>query len=203
VPTDAPLRDDLAAAARDRILAAVGRLFERAPERDMTMDEVAAEAGVGRRTVFRHFATKDALLEAFWTRMNASLGMRVWPETEADLTALPPALFARLDAVEAVVRAAHASPAGRRMRLAANPERRAAFETSLAAATAGLDPAAARRVHAVAQLLFSATAWQTMREVWGLSGPEAGEAAAWGLRAIVAAARAEPRDPPRPEETPP
>jgi AcrR family transcriptional regulator len=48
---------------RERVLAAARECFGR-DGLDAQMDDIAACAGVGVGTVYRHFATKDALLEA-------------------------------------------------------------------------------------------------------------------------------------------
>ena len=60
------LRDHQKAETRDQILRAVGRKLENSSLEDLSFAEVAAEAGVGERTVYRHFPTKEALLGAFW-----------------------------------------------------------------------------------------------------------------------------------------
>jgi len=49
---------------RTRIVDAARRLFTRRGVDDVTMTEVAAEAGVARATVFNYFGSKHALLEA-------------------------------------------------------------------------------------------------------------------------------------------
>ncbi|QIB35581.1 TetR/AcrR family transcriptional regulator [Ancylobacter pratisalsi] len=188
---NSPLRADQTLATRERILASVRVIFEQDPDSALSFDRLAEVSGVNRRTIFRHFPTKEDLLDAFWNSANASLGVRFWPESEADLVDLPPRLFASLDGIEGVVRASHSSAAGRDMRLRANAERQAAFRKSLSALTAGLPPERARQLEASVQLLFSATAWQTMKDYWGLSGKDAGEAAAWAIRALLTAARAE------------
>jgi len=60
-----PLRVD-AARNRARILQAAGEVFA---ERglDVTMDDIAAHAGLGVGTVYRRFADREALVEAFFT----------------------------------------------------------------------------------------------------------------------------------------
>ena len=191
---ESPLRAEQAQATRERILAGVRMMFEQDPDSALGFDELAAVSQVNRRTIFRYFPTKEALLEAFWQSTNASLGVRFWPEREGDLTVLPPDLFASLDGIEGIVRASHASGAGRQMRMQANDERQAAFKNSLSDISKDLDEARVKQLEASVQLLFSATAWQTMKDYWGLSGREAGEAAAWAISALLDAARNEGRN---------
>ncbi len=190
---ESPLRAEQAHATREKILAGVRTMLEADPDNALGFDELAEVSGVNRRTIFRHFPTKEDLLSAFWHSANASLGVRFWPESERDLVELPPELFASLDGIEGIVRASHASGAGRQMRLQANGERQAAFRKSLSDVTDNLDPERARQLEATVQLLFSATAWQTMKDYWGLSGMEAGKAAAWAIGALLDAARREGR----------
>jgi len=49
---------------RARIVEAARRLFARGSVDEVTMAEVAADAGVARATVFNHFGSKHALMEA-------------------------------------------------------------------------------------------------------------------------------------------
>ncbi len=48
----------------------------------------------------------------------------------------------------------------------------------------------ARTVEALAHLLYSASAWETLKDYGGLTGIEAGEAASWALQTILSAAGA-------------
>jgi AcrR family transcriptional regulator len=57
-----PLRAD-ARRNRERVVAAAGTVFAE-HGRDAQMDDVAKHAGVGVGTVYRHFPTKEALIEA-------------------------------------------------------------------------------------------------------------------------------------------
>jgi len=57
-----PLRSD-ASRNRDRIVASARRLFA-ARGADVSVDEIRRDAGVGMGTLYRHFATKDELLDA-------------------------------------------------------------------------------------------------------------------------------------------
>lgn len=50
--------------ARERVLQTASRLFAREGIRAVGVDRIAAEAGVGKMTLYRHFATKDELIVA-------------------------------------------------------------------------------------------------------------------------------------------
>lgn len=59
----APLRAD-AVRNRERVLCAARRVIERVGAEHLTMEAVAAEAGVGKGTVFRRFGDRSSLLHA-------------------------------------------------------------------------------------------------------------------------------------------
>jgi glycosyltransferase involved in cell wall biosynthesis len=66
-------RDKRRAETREQILRAVARQLDQGRLDDLSFAEVARDAGVGERTVYRHFPTKEGLLGAFWD----------WVQTEA------------------------------------------------------------------------------------------------------------------------
>ena len=73
------LRDRQKAETHDQILGAVGRKLEAGNLDDLSFAEIAAEAGVGERTVYRHFPTREALMGAFWA----------WLQTQAMIPPRP------------------------------------------------------------------------------------------------------------------
>lgn len=197
-----PLRQEQALATRQRLLRATAELLQQDPDRPFVFAELAAAAGVKERTVYRHFPSKEALLDAFWSWINERAGFAAYPQSERDLVEQPKAVFAGFDAIEGLVRASISSRAGREMRLRRLPERRAAFERSLAGVMGGLAPERARQLTAAIHLLYSAPAWQVMRDLAGLSGAEAGEAVSWAIRTLIAAARLEAGAADRPAANP-
>lgn len=53
---------------RDDLLAAAARRFVTVGIRRTTMEDIAAEAGAGKATLYRHFANKDAVIDALLAR---------------------------------------------------------------------------------------------------------------------------------------
>ncbi|MBN9256234.1 TetR family transcriptional regulator [Mesorhizobium sp.] len=185
---NSPLREEKARETREAILRALYRLMSAATvQDDISMEAIATEAGIQRRTIFRHFPTKDDLLTAFWPWLNELIGASIAPETAADIVTGPRDAFPRFDAHEAAIRASLHSPTGRAMRAGMVPGRRLRFAGALAPILSTLAPAEARRVEALAHLLYSASAWEALRDYGGLTGAQAGETASWALDTILSA----------------
>jgi AcrR family transcriptional regulator len=53
---------------RDELLAAAARRFVETGIRRTTMEDIAREAGAGKATLYRHFANKDAVIDALLER---------------------------------------------------------------------------------------------------------------------------------------
>ncbi len=183
------LRDEQARVTRERILEAVRGIFERQPDAAFSFDDLSREAGVSRRTIFRYFKDKEALLDAFLSRTNERLGVPVWPTCEADLVDLPPSLFEALERNSGTVHALNVSVAGREVRLRDNKARQAAFRKSLKNVSQHLSAKEKAYLEAVVHLLFTTSAWQIMKDHWNLEGREAGEASAWAIGLLLEAAR--------------
>jgi len=70
-PASTPrLRDRQRQETREDILRAVGRQLESGSLEDLNFADVARQAGLGERTVYRYFPTKESLLGAFWAWMH-------------------------------------------------------------------------------------------------------------------------------------
>ncbi|WP_138470065.1 TetR/AcrR family transcriptional regulator [Poseidonocella sp. HB161398] len=185
---NSPLREKKARATREAILDALYRLMADAAAPDeIPMEEIARAAGIQRRTLFRHFAGKDDLLAAFWPWLNARMGTSPDPREPGDILEGPRRAFPEFDAHEGAMRAALHSRTGREMRAATVGTRRARFAAALAPALAALPPEEARKVEALAHLLYSASAWEVLKDYGGLSGAQAGETASWALEVILSA----------------
>jgi glycosyltransferase involved in cell wall biosynthesis len=80
-PLPSSLRDRQRAETREQILRAVGRQMEGgASLEDLSFAEIARDAGLGERTVYRYFPTREALLGAFWAWMQNQAVSSAEPE---------------------------------------------------------------------------------------------------------------------------
>ena len=180
------IRQDYKDQTRARILDAAVALVREAGEEPVTIAAVAARAGVTDRTVYRHFATREALIESLWKHMQDRVGSsEPFPRTAEELIAAPRRQFRRFDQSRELVRASVHSSAGIEVRLRSNADRRQALLDCVRDALPGLDEAALRRRAAIAQLIYSADAWDVLGRFWGLDGAEAGEAAAEALEILL------------------
>src|SRR5207302_7947373 len=64
VMSSVSLREQHALATRERILGAVADLLEAERAEELTVPAVAEASGVSLRTIYRHYPTRDELLEA-------------------------------------------------------------------------------------------------------------------------------------------
>ena len=180
-----PRRQNYMAQTRQRILDAVLSGMEKGELETLTIAQVAKEAGVTERTIYRHFQTREDLLKAVWPHMQARVGLGGFPQNAAALIATPAQLFPRFDANEGSVRASMYSQAGREVRISANPQRQKVFLACAAEALPELDEAARRRRAAVVQMIGSSHGWACLKDYWGLDTGEAARAAAEAMALLL------------------
>jgi AcrR family transcriptional regulator len=188
-PADPPLHERHRLATREAILDAVERRLTDADLDALTFAQIAQEAGVSDRTVYRHFPTKQALLEAFWMRLQQTLGLEEATRSWADYVATRPAVFARMDEREPVVRALMDSREARAARTALNAMRQAGIRRVVTDAVGELPEPQFTELCALVHLLGSAPAWRAIKDAWGLDGPHAGQVVARAVATLAEAAR--------------
>lgn len=185
---NSPIRAAQFRETREAILSALFSLMQSAANPDdIGMDAIAAQAGVERRTIFRHFESKEELLRAFWPWLNARIGASVHPIAPEDISGGPRKAFPLFEAHEAAIRGAIHSRTGREMRAGTIADRRREFSAALAPVLDKLSDVERRKIEALAHLLYSASAWEVLKDYGGLDGTQAGEAASWALELILSA----------------
>jgi AcrR family transcriptional regulator len=184
-----PLRGAQQQQTRQRILeAAIAQIAEDGIV-ELTVPVVAERAGVSLRTVYRHFPTKDDLIDQVGEYRDAQFGVSGPPASVEELLANTPALFEGFATRDDLVRAADASAAGRQVHDRARRRRAKALSAIFEEVTRDLTPAEARRLVATVQVLWSTRAWLTLHDNWGMDGKEAGAAAQWAIATLLDEAR--------------
>jgi AcrR family transcriptional regulator len=182
---DSPLRAEQLEQTRGRILEAAVDLLADDGLQDLTIPLVADRARVSVRTVYRHFPTKEALLDAIVGLIDSVFGVSPFPARPDELPSLGPRLFARFDEVEGIVRAVSASEAGRSVTRQTRSKRIESLRRTLAPLLKGRTPEERRRIVAAVYAIHSTRTWQLLRDYFGFDGEEAGEAVAWLMEAAL------------------
>lgn len=189
---ESPLRAEQRARTRIRILeAAIEQLADEGLE-DLTIPLVARRAGVSVRTVYVHFPTKDALTEAISELLDERIGAIRFPEKADDLPSFVAGIFEGFDRDEPLFTGALRTRPGREVSARRRPKRIEELEKALEPELAGLEPLERREALAAIYMALSVGSWRAMKDYFGLSGSEAGETAAWAVRAMLRELRRSP-----------
>jgi AcrR family transcriptional regulator len=170
--------------ARERILDAfIALMSEGSP--DLSHDAVAARTGVARRTVYRYFPDRAALMDAALLRVRELAGPKVaYPRSAEELLDTLEAIYMGFDAIAPIAIMLRTTPQGRALRLAQNERRVASYTEALSDAVKGLPPSDRKLATAMLQVLHT-TPWLEMRDHWGLDGPQIARATGWAVRTLL------------------
>ena len=188
---DSPLRREQAELTRSRIVGAAADLIVGGAE-GLTMQEVAKAAGVALRTVFRHFPTREDLLDATWQALQVRMGDTPDLETLEELTGFVPELFGRYAAMEDQIRGAMFAQTFVSSRQRLGSDRARKMRRAVAAQFEGGDERSRAMAASAAYTLTVPLVSIVLKEAFGLTSAEAGRASAWAIRALAAAYAANP-----------
>lgn len=190
-----PLRQRQAAETRERLLEAMGEVIAAQGATDFTVQDIAQQAGVATRTVYRHFPNRQALLDGFTALLDerfAALrdagkipGLAEDVAGSDELLAIVPAVMQSFDALEplstAMVLTSH------RGILSSRPhhQRTEIFRGLLAAELERFDPGEREAVFAVIRHLLSSQTWFALRKEFGLDGEAVGRVVVRSIRSIL------------------
>ncbi|HEX6655697.1 MAG TPA: helix-turn-helix domain-containing protein [Candidatus Limnocylindria bacterium] len=189
-PYDSPLRDAQSRETRARILDAALRVIAGGIA-SVSVPAVAREAGVSVPTVYRHFRTKPELLAAVYPHAAARSGL----DQVADPTSLDDLrdglrrIFARVDALSDLERAAMASPGADEVRRATMPSRLARIGRFTDSLDGDLSPEARARITRLLTVMTTSASLRMWRVHLGASVEQAADDIDFTIRAVLAASR--------------
>jgi len=153
---------------------------------DISHDLIAERVGVGRRTAYRYFPDRDALLQAAWDRVNSVAGANIdFPQSEADLLGTLHTIHTGFDESAPLATLVRSTPQGRAVRAAQNQRRVDGYTAATAEAVKELPPEDQKLATAIVQILHTSP-WLEMRDHWHLDGEQISRATGWAIRTLLA-----------------
>ena len=172
---------------RDRILEAFVALIGEGRILNFSVKEVAERAGVSYGSVYRHFPTRESLLEAFYEAA-AEMMAQSSPFTAQSLDEIPAMAGKMVEKFEEKATIVQ----GFTMALAANniqPQNRRQRDQivleMVAQSAPNLAPEVIRQVAAIICHLHSSLTWAILKHRFGLSSQETADALIWALQTLI------------------
>jgi AcrR family transcriptional regulator len=192
---DSPLRRQRAAQTRDRIVLAGSELVHGFASWDwqgLTFRSVAERAGVGERTVYRHFPTERHLHDAVMQRLEEEAGITYEDVELANVAEVTARVFAtrRSFAVPSSITAPD-DPTF----VAVDQRRRHALLRAVSASAPRWSDSERETVAALLDVLWNLPSYERLVSVWNLPNEDATRAITWVMGKLVQAI--EDDDPPR------
>jgi AcrR family transcriptional regulator len=178
-------RQEKAAQTRERIVAAGSDLvrgFTTWNWRDLTFKAVAERAGVGERTVYRHFPTERHLHDAVMQRLESEAGVSYEDVNLANLAETTARVFASLQrfSVRETLPTPH-DPAF----VSSDQRRRDALLRAVS--QSGASQTRQRMIAGLLDVLWSPASYERLVGLWGLDGADATRAIEWLMAEVVSA----------------
>src|SRR4051812_31869202 len=180
-------RQEKAAQTRERIVAAGRDLvhgFDSWNWRDLPFRAVAERAGVGERTVYRHFPTERHLHDAVMARLEEEAGVTHQGLDPPPPPPITPRGFSPRPAFSAPQAGAVAEDA---LLVEVDQRRRDALLHAVTTATPTWTETERRRVAALLDVVWSMPAYERLVGAWDLDGDDATDAITWLMSLLTQA----------------
>ncbi len=188
-------RQEKAAQTRERIIAAGSQLvheYDSWSWHDLTFRAVAERAGVGERTVYRHFPTERHLHGAVMTRLESEAGISYEDVDLTNLAETTARVFAALQRFS--VREWVPTPRDSAF-VSSDDRRREALLRAVSEAAPQRQEQERRTMAGLLDLLWSPASYERLVGVWGLDGADATRAIEWLMARVAEAIEADDRPP--------
>jgi AcrR family transcriptional regulator len=187
------LRDKLHETTRNVIVDALVAQLVETGAYDLTYFSLARRAGVSVRTIYRHFPTRDDLLDELSRRVNAAIALKDLPRSREATAALARSLFSTFDRNAPLVAAQIQAGLGGRVRAQKRQKRVSVVDTVLSATVPNVPADRRKAAGGLVSILLSANTWARLREEVGLDGTQSGDITAWAIDTLWRALEAEDR----------
>lgn len=180
-------RQQKAAQTRERIVAAGSELvhaFDAWNWRDLTFKAVAERAGVGERTVYRHFPTERHLHDAVMQRLESEAGISYEDVNLTNIDDVTARVFASLQRFS--VRRSVDTPQDPTF-VGVDARRREALVRAVSASAPAWSAAQQQMAAALLDVLWNVPSYERLVGVWGIDGTDATRAIGWVMAKVISA----------------
>jgi len=153
-----------------------------------SVQAVADRAGVSHRTVYRHFATRDELLEGlslWFDKRLGDLGLPNEPGNPGEILDSLPRIFKILDTEDRMSRAMARIGLTTDIETERRTSRTQAFRKRIRAIAPDLDEDEFEAAFAVIRSIASAQQWFILRQQFGLGGNQSGPAVSHAVKVLM------------------
>jgi AcrR family transcriptional regulator len=186
--TGTPLRERHKQYTRVLILEALAEVIAEDGIYNFSVQQVADRAGVSHRTVYRHFPSREALINQFSDWLNQSMLERgaISEVSSTDEIAVAAEVnFSLWDEYPALVGELAKTYFVTGLRINDRDRRTQAFRALMTEAAPDADPQDVQRAFMIIRCLASSLTWTFFREQLDVDGREAGQAVAWAIEILI------------------
>lgn len=181
------LRERQKAFTHDLVMRSMAELVAQGKILTFTVQDVADRAGVSYAAVYRHFPTRQALLEELdeWVEQAMRPNAPPHPATIDDLPQWVAGVCRLLEEHASLVQARSMASIVLGLQFRGSARRDRIVEKLVRDALPNLSEEDRRCAFAVIRFVASSKAWVAMRQQFGLDNEQAARAIAWGARTLI------------------
>lgn len=184
---NSPLRLQQRRITRNKIMNAVAEIINEGHILTFSIKDVADRAGVSYGTVYRHFPTRESLLEALYESASELVGKELSLKSLA-IDELPEVTRKAVEVFEenpTMVQAFTTVLAANNIQPQSRRERDQKYLEMVKENASFLSAEDARQGAAIISHLHSSLTWATLRQRFDLNAEETANALAWALQALI------------------
>lgn len=182
-----PLRSHQKEITRERILETVAEIINEGRILDFSIKEVADRAGVSYGSVYRHFSTRESLIEALYEAVSEIVAQSS-PFSPKSLEEIPAEMGKTLTLFEenpTIVQAFAIALMVNNVHPNSRHQRDQQIQQIVLESNPHLTPEVSKQAAAILSHLISTLTWATLKQRFGLDSEETANALNWALKTLI------------------
>ena len=180
-----PLRCNQKENTRDRILDIVAEMISEGRILDFSVKDVATRADISYGTVYRHFPTRESILEALYEVASEIMAQTFTPQSLDDIPAMVGKTLEVFEERATLVEAFTVALLASNVQPNSRHQRDQKIQEMVKESNPHFSSGAARHVATIISHLCSSLTWATLKKRYGLTSEETAEALNWALQTLI------------------